>query len=146
MKKMILAAVGGVALAFAAPALSQAVPLNPGDYWDVTGVTIDDGHTAEYADFLASQWKPNQEFAKSKGWIKGYHVLANAYKRSDEPDLYLVVVYDRMPTAAEQMAREKEWDAYMKSDFRKRDTQSGMRAKYRKVGGTSLLQELVFNK
>lgn len=146
MKKTILAAVGGVALAFASPGFSQALPLDPGDYWDVTEVTIDDGHFSEYADFLASQWKPNQEFAKSKGWIKGYHVFANAYKRANEPDLYLVTVYDRVPTAAESLAREKEFDAYMKNNSRQRDAQSGVRAKYRKVGGTTMLQELVFTK
>lgn len=146
MKKMILAAVGGVALAFAAPGFGQAVPLDPGDFWDVTEVTIDDGHNAEYADFLAKQWKVNQDFAKSKGWIKGYHVFANAYKRDNEPDLYLVTIYDRVPTAAESIARGKEFDAFMKNDTRIRDAQSGARAKYRHVGGTMMLQELVFTK
>lgn len=146
MKKTILVAIGGVALAFASPGFTQAIPLEPGSYWDVTEVTVDDGHGAEYADFLASQWKPNQEFAKSKGWIKGYHVFGNPYKRANEPDLYLVTVYDRVPTAAESLAREKEFDAYLKSNSRQRDAQSGVRAKYRKVGGTTMLQELVFTK
>ncbi|WP_037503876.1 hypothetical protein [Sphingomonas jaspsi] len=146
MKKTILAALGGVALAFAAPGFGQAIPLDPGDYWDVTEVTVDDGHGAEYADFLASQWKPNQEFAKSKGWIKGYHVFENSYKRANEPDLYLVVVYDRVPTAAESKAREKEFDAYMQKDSRRRDAESGVRAKYRHIGGTSMLRELIFTR
>lgn len=146
MNKMILAACGGVALAFATPLFSQAIPLDPGDYWDVTEVTIDDGHNAEYADFLAAQWKPNQEFAKSKGWIKGYHVFANPYKRANEPDLYLVVVYDRIPTAAEDKAREKDMDAFMRRDSRRRDAESGMRAKYRHIGGTTMLREMVFTR
>ena len=146
MKRAMLAALGGVTLTFAVPALPQDIPLDPGDYWDVTEVTIDDGHFSEYADFLANQWKPNQEFAKSKGWSKGYHVFSNDYKRANEPDLYLVVIYDRVPTAAESLAREKEFDAYLKSNSRQRDAQSGVRAKFRHIGGTTMLRELIFKK
>lgn len=146
MNKSVLAAIGGMALMFSAPVFAQDYPLDPGSYWDVTEVTIDDGHFGDYADFLAGQWKASQEFAKSKGWIKDYHVIANIYKRANEPDLYLVSIYDRVPTAAEQMAREKEFDAFMKNSGRQREAGSAERAKYRHVGGTSMLQELVFKK
>ena len=47
------------------------------------------------------------EFAKSKGWIKAYYILSNNNPRKDEPDLYLVTVSDQMPTPAEQIAREQ---------------------------------------
>ncbi|HJP68556.1 MAG TPA: hypothetical protein VJ846_06615, partial [Sphingomicrobium sp.] len=97
MHKLILAAVGAATMLSAAPATSQNLPLVGGDYWDVTAVKIDDGHFADYADFLVNKARKQNEFAKSKGWIKAYYILSNNNPRKDEPDLYLVTVTDRMP-------------------------------------------------
>lgn len=143
--KTLLAA---IALAFASvtlatPAAAQELPTTYGDFWDVTGVTVEDAGVAAYADFLADQWKKQQEFAKSKGWISGYHVLSNLYKRPGEPDLYLITIYAAMPTAAESIARDKAYDAFFKTTVRKSLDESAGRAKWRKVIGTELLQELL---
>lgn len=40
-----------------------------------------------YANFLASTWKADQEYAKSKGWIKSYMVMSNVHGCKGEPDL-----------------------------------------------------------
>jgi hypothetical protein len=44
------------------------------------------------------------------------------------------------------VARAKEISAHLQSSARQADTQSGERAKYRKLGGNMLLQELVYRK
>lgn len=146
MRRLLLAAVGAATIAFATPAAAQDIPLEPGNYWEVAAITIDDGHFATYADHLAGNWRKSQEFAKSKGYIKSYHVLSNNNRRKDEPDLYLITVFDKQPTAAEQVAREKEFNAFMARTSRQMDSESGERAKYRKLSGSMLLQELVFKK
>jgi hypothetical protein len=143
MRNLILGAVGAATMLWAVPALAQEVPLVGGDYWDVTSVKIDDGHFADYADFLTTKARKQNEYAKSKGWIKAYYVLSNNNSRKDEPDLYLVTVSDRMPTPAEQIARGKEMNAYLQSDDRKEIAGSGQRATYRHITGDMLLQELV---
>jgi len=143
MRKLILGVAGAAMMLCAVPATAQSLPLVGGDYWDVTSVKIDDGHFAEYADFLVSKARKQNEFAKSKGWIKAYYILGNNNPRKDEPDLYLVTVSDRMPTPAEQIARGKEINAYMQSDDRKDIAESGQRATYRHITGDMLLQELV---
>jgi len=102
-----------------------------------------DGHFADYADFLVSDSRKQNEYAKSKGWIKAYYILSNNNNRKDEPDLYLVTVSDRMATPAEQIARNKEMNAYLKSDDRKQLAGSGQRATYRHITGDMLLQQLV---
>jgi len=144
MRKLMLAALGAATMLAAVPAAAQDLPLVPGDYWDVTSVKIDDGHFAEYADFLAANFRKENEFSKSKGWIKDYHILSNVNPRKDEADLYLVVVFDHVPTAAEQMAREKAANAFMATDTRKAISESGGRATYRHITGDELLQELVW--
>ena len=47
-------------------------PFVPGDYWEVTGIDLADGGAYKYARWLATEWKKDLEFVKSKGWIKDY--------------------------------------------------------------------------
>ena len=143
MRRLMLGALGAGCLALSFPAVAQDLPLVGGDYWDVTSVKIDDGHFGDYADFLAGQFRKDNEFAKSKGWIKAYYILSNNNPRKDEPDLYLVTVSDRMPTPAEAIARNKEMNAYLQSDDRKQLAGSGHRATFRHLEGDMLLQQMV---
>ncbi len=146
MRKMMLAALGAATMVFAIPAVAQDVPLVNGNFWNVTEVTIDDGHFSAYADFLAGQYRKQQEFAKSKGWIKDYYILANNNKRAGEPDLYLVQIFDHVTTPAEDVAREKDVNAFMALSSRQSEAGSGERAKYRHIGGNMLLQEQRYRK
>ena len=82
-------------------ALASEWPLIAGDFWEVTGIHLKDGGALAYANFLATEWKANQEFAKSKGWIKSYMVFSNNHARKGEPDFFLVVISERLPTGPE---------------------------------------------
>jgi len=146
MKKLLFTALGAAALSFASPSAAQDVPLVSGDFWNVSEITIDDGHFSEYADFLVTTYAKNQAFSKSKGWIKASYILANVNKRAGEPDLYLVTISDRPTTPAEDEARAKETNAFLQSSARQEDAQSGARAKYRHLGGNMLLQEQLYRK
>ena len=142
MRKFALAALGAAAFLYAIPAASQELPVVSGNFWNVSEVTVDDGQFATYVDFLAGQYRKNMEFQKSKGWIKDYYILSNNNKRAGEPDLYLVTIFDHVTTPAEDIAREKEFNAFMAQSTRQQDAGSGQRAKFRKLGGNFLLQEL----
>lgn len=127
-------------------AVADEWPLVQGNYWDVSGIEIKDGGGLKYATFLANEWRENQEFAKSKGWIKGYMVLANAYPRKGEPDLYLVTVTDSVVSGAESEKRQAEYMEWRKKTIVQMETESGNRAEFREVTSNSLLQELTFRK
>ena len=146
MRKTMIAALGAAAMLLSTPAISQDFPVKGGDYWTVAEITVDDGHFGDYADHLTGLYRKSMDFQKSKGWIKASYILANVNKRGNEPDLYLVTIADRPTTPAEDEARAKETNAYLQSSSRQADTQSGERAKYRKLGGSMLLQELVYRK
>jgi len=146
MHKFMIAALGAATIAFAGPAAAQDYPLKNGNFWNVAEVTIDDGHFGDYADHLAGMYRKSQDFAKSKGWIKESIILANINKRAGEPDLYLVTITDHITTPAEDEAREKEFNAFLATSARQQDAQSGARAKFRKLGGNFLLQELLYKK
>ena len=119
-------------------------PMYGGDYWEVTGIDIKDGGSWKYANWLATEWRKNSEFAKSKGWIKGYMILSNEYGRSNEPDIYLVRIREDIPSGAEGEKRSKEYMEWAKKSTEKMVEESGNRAEYREVMSSSLLQELKF--
>ena len=144
MRKLTLTALGAATMLFAIPAAAQDIPLKSGNFWSVTEVRIDDGHFSTYADYLSNEWRKQEEFTKSKGWIKDYYILGNIHKRGDEPDLYLVEVFDPLTTPAEDLAREKDMNAFFARTSRQSEAGSGERAKYRHIGGTMLLQEQVY--
>ena len=144
MRKMMLVALGAATMAFAVPATAQELPLKTADYWDVAAISVDDGHFPDYVDFLAGEFRKRNEFSKSKGWIKGYHILSNVNPRDGEPDLYLVTIFDHMTTPAEDIQREKEMNAFMAQTTRQGAAGSGHRATFRKLKGDMLLQELLW--
>ncbi|MDE2435284.1 MAG: hypothetical protein KGM49_03395 [Sphingomonadales bacterium] len=135
-----------IALAYATPAPAQENPFVAGDYSDVSTVTIDDGHFLDYAKFLASVWRANQDFAKSQGWIDNYQVLANVNKRPGEPDLILIVSFKAMPSGEESEKREEMFRQHMKMTDSQMEAASGERAKFRHVTGSQLWQALNFRK
>ncbi len=146
-KRIAAFAAAAVSLAFASPVLAQSeFPLVPGDYVDMAMITIDDGHNLDYANFLAGEWRKQQEFAKSQGWITGYEILSNVDKRKGEPDIYLVTKFTMMPDAAESAKRDEAFRKYMATTDSQMEKESGSRATYRHVIGSMLLQKLEWKK
>ncbi|MBV8503088.1 MAG: hypothetical protein JO006_15400 [Paucibacter sp.] len=131
-------------LVMPAPAVASDWPMVGGDFWEITGVHVKDGGEFAYAKFLASEWKASQEFAKSKGWIKGYSVFANAYPRKGEPELYLVVILDRLATGPESEKRNDEFVAWKKKTTAQLEKESGDRLEIREIQSGLLLQEMKF--
>ena len=100
----------------------------------------------DYTDFLASEFRKRNDFAVSKGWIKGYHILSNVNPRDGEPDLYLVTIFDHVTTPAEDIAREKEGNAFLAQTTRQGMAGSAHRATFRHLKGDMLLQEMVWSR
>lgn len=143
MKKFLIGAAALAAIA-STPATGQGWPMTPGDYWEVSAIDVTDGSGLAYATFLADRWRKNQEFAKSQGWIKGYHVLSNEYARKDEPELYLIVVFDKFADVAEGERRRVAFEAYNQRTTSQLQAESGDRAKIRTLAGDMLLREMKF--
>lgn len=119
-------------------------PFISGDYWEVTGIKTADGAGLKYARWLAGEWRKNSEFAKSQGWIKDFMVISNVHARSDEPDLYLIRVFENMATVEQGEERRKKYMEWAKKSMDKMAEESGNRAEYRTVMSTSLLRHMKF--
>lgn len=131
-------------LALSHPVAAQDYPMDPGDYVEMNMIEIMPGGAMDYANYLAGQWRKNQEFAKSKGWIKDYRVLANVDSRDGEPNLYLFTTFATVPSAAEEKRRRVEFLRWRQATDAQMIAESGDRAKFRKLRGSMLLQEQRF--
>lgn len=145
-RTVLVLALGATSMLMAARATADEWPLAPGNYWEVTGVKMKDGGGLAYANFLAGEWRDNQEFAKSKGWVKSYMILSNVNGRAGEPDLYLVTVTEDIPSAATSEKRQDEYMAWKKKTLAQMEKESGNRAEFREVVSSLLLQELTIRK
>jgi hypothetical protein len=149
MKAVRRKSLGILALCTASVLMSSAVlaqewPLVGGDYWTVTGIDVKDGGDLKYSSWLADEWRKDAEFAKSKGWIKDYRIMANVHGRAGEPDLYLIRVFEDMPSGPEGEARSKESMEWQTKSEEQMQSESGNRAQFREVMSTVLLQDLNF--
>ena len=135
-------AIAPAILSLSMPSVAQDFPADPAGYWDVTGIELTDGGAHGYMQWLAREWKKDQEFAMSKGWISGYKVMSNVSPRDGEPDLYLVVMYDDVPNGPEQIKQRAEYFAWQKKSVVKMEEESNGRLKMRRVMGTTMLQEM----
>ncbi|MGB5331434.1 MAG: hypothetical protein WBM80_13225 [Woeseiaceae bacterium] len=147
MRKNVFRIFTVILLSVSAMSIAQAQdepPFIGGDYWEVTGVKTADGAGLKYARWLAGEWRKNSEFAKSQGWIKDFMVISNVHARSEEPDLYLIRVFENMATVEENEKRRTAYMAWVKKSMDKMQEESGNRAEYRTVMSTSLLQHMKF--
>ena len=134
----------GSSLTVSSSLFAQDWPMTGGDFWEVSAIDVKDGAGVKYARWLATEWRKNLEFAKSKGWIKDYMVLSNVHQRKGEASLYLIRVMESIPTGAEGEERGKQWVEWMNKSVDKMQEESGNRAEYREVMSESLLQEMHF--
>jgi hypothetical protein len=145
-KGLLVLTLCSVAAAIPMRATADDWPLIQGDFWEVTGVHLKDGGALTYSNFLATEWKADQEFAKSKGWIKAYMVLSNGYNRKGEPDLYLITISERLPSGTEGEKRTDEYMDWKKKSQSQLQKESGNRLEVREIESNLLLQELKFRK
>jgi len=143
-KTMCVLVLGAASLTMTARASADEWPLVSGSYWEVTGIHIKDGGGLKYAAWLASEWRKNLEFSKSKGWIKDYKIFSNEFARAGEPNLYLVRITESIVSGAEGEKRQAEYMEWQKKTLAQMDAENGNRAEYREVMGSSLLQEMTF--
>jgi hypothetical protein len=143
MQRLLLGATALAISMTSIPAWAQQSSVKSSGYWTAARVDVDDGQLENYMDYLTRVWIPNQEYAKSQGWISDYHVLANVNSRDGEPDIVLITRFKEYPSVEEQDRRNAIINQRNKWDDHSADAASGQRTKMRKLMGSILYQEQV---
>jgi len=146
-KRSALAMVGALMLFVSLSATAQDEnPWKAGNYWNVTGIHVKDGGGLKYAQYLATEWVRNQEYAKSQGWISDFMVLSNTHPREGEPNLYLITISASLPSSDEADKRGRMSREFNKTTIAQMQAQSAGRAEIREVGSQVQLRQLVLRK
>lgn len=143
MHKLLLGATALAMIVTAVPAVAQQSSVKPGGYWTASRVDVLDGQFENYMDYLTRVWVPNQEFAKSQGWITDYAILSTMNARQGEPDVVLITRFAEFPSLAEQERRNDIINQRNKWDDHSADAASGQRGKMRDLIGSVMYQEQV---
>ncbi len=143
MRKLLIGAAALAIFMSSAPALAQQSSAKPGPLWTAARIDVEDGQYENYMDYVMKVWAPNQEFAKSQGWISDYYVLDNFNSREGEPDLILITRFNDFPSNAEIERRSAIMNERMKQDDHSGDAASGQRTKMRTLMGSVMYREMV---
>lgn len=139
MKLIVAAAAASLALAVPQGAMAQSEwPVVPNGHVEIGMISVDDGHSLDYANYLADGYRKSQDFAKAQGWIKDYQIWVNANPRKGEPDIWLVTWFDEFADAEESERRSKAFMDHMKKTEKQLQAESGQRATYRHQDGSML--------
>jgi hypothetical protein len=139
-------------LAFAAMllpnlSLAQAMPVRPfhdGPVWDITFVKAKPGVGLKYMEFLATEWKTEQEALKKAGLILNYMVIGTEAHSPSDFDLMLMIQYKDLATMeANQDKAEAVAMQALNSNDKKMIEGYQERASWREIIGDRLAREII---
>ncbi len=100
----------------------------------------------KYAQWLAGEWRTNEDFFVSQGWNTRYELLTNEFPRKGEPDFYIVRYFPKFIDNAEGEKRRQVMMQRYKRTEQKLQEESAGRASYRTVEGSMLLRKMEWKK
>jgi hypothetical protein len=143
MKSLFAGAALLVAATMVTPAAAQEVPVKNGTVWVASRIDVLPGQMPAYLDYLAAEWKKQQEWGKAEGHVISYHVMRTNHARNGEPDLILLIEYKDYATVAQQEAISKKYEAATGMNPRKGAAGNLEREKIRSLMGSTEYQELI---
>ena len=118
-------------------------PYRDGTVWNVTFVRMKPGMDTAYLNYLASDWKRNQEAAKKEGLIVSYKVLST---EAHSPDDWNLILMTEVKDLASMEANQDKADALsqkMVGDDQKQMQGYKDRSEIREITGVRLAREIV---
>jgi len=149
MKNMIRAI---AVLAFSAMllpnlSLAQTAPVRPfhdGPVWEITFVKAKPGVGLKYMNFLATEWKTEQEALKKAGLILNYMVIGTESHSPTDFDIMLMVQFKDLATMeANEDKREAVANQALNSNDQKMIEGYQERASWREIIGDRVAREVV---
>ena len=137
---LALSAVGAAALTVHAQVKR---PYHDGTVWNVTFVRMKPGMDSAYLNYLASDWKRNQEAAKKEGLIVSYKVLST---EAHSPDDWNLILMTEVKDLASMEANQDKADALaqkMVGDDQKQMQGYKDRSEIREIMGIRQAREIV---
>lgn len=95
--RKVFVIVGILVLAFSAVVYTQVIrPYHNGSVWSIGFIRVKPGMDAAYMNYLATEWKRNQEALKKEGVIVSYKVLTTEAHGAADFNVMLLTEYKNL--------------------------------------------------
>lgn len=118
-------------------------PYRNGSVWEIAFIRVKPGMDTAYLNYLASEWKRNQEAAKREGLILSYKVLTTEAHGSTDWNLLLMTEYKDLATMEANEAKADALAQKVIGDDQKQMQGYKERLEIREVMGSRLAREIV---
>jgi hypothetical protein len=113
---------------------------NDGPVVEISSIRTVDGHFDDYMQWLATNWKKQEEAAKKAGLITKYQVLVAQPQGPNDPDIYLIVEYKNWAALDGLGGKFDAVTAQVEGSIEKANQSEVDRAKIRIVLGAKTVQ------
>lgn len=118
-------------------------PYRNGSVWEIGFIRVKPGMDTAYLNYLASDWKRNQEAAKREGLILSYKVLMTEAHGSMDWNLLLLTEYKDLATMEANEPKAEALAQRIIGDDQKQMQGYKERLEIREVMGQRLAREIV---
>jgi hypothetical protein len=126
---------------------AQAAPVRPfhdGPVWEIAFVKAKPGVGLKYLNYLATEWKTEQEALKKAGLILNYMVIGTESHSPNDFDLMLMTQFKDLATMeANQEKREAVANQALNSNDQKMIEGYQERASWREIIGDRVAREII---
>lgn len=120
-----------------------ARPYRNGSVWNVAFIKMKPGMESAYLNYIATDWKRNQEAAKKEGLILSYKVLTTEAHGSGDFNIMLMTEYKDLATMEANEAKEDNLLQTVVGDDQKQRQGYKERLEIREVLQDRLAREIV---
>ena len=118
-------------------------PYRNGSVWTVSMIHVKPGMDSAYLNYLATDWKRNQEAAKKEGLLLSYKVLVTEGHSPTDWDLLLMTEFKDLATMEANEGKADALAQKVVGDDQKQMQGYKDRSEIREVMGTRLAREIV---
>jgi hypothetical protein len=118
-------------------------PYKSGSVWDIAFIRVKPGMDTAYLNYLATDWKRNQEAAKREGLILSYKVLVTEAHGGTDWNLILMTEFKDLATMEANEAKADALAQKVIGDDQKQMQGYRERLEIREVMGSRLAREII---
>lgn len=144
VRSMVVVFIALVTLIIAGIAVAQVKrPYHDGSVWDISFIRVKPGMGAAYMNYLATDWKRNQEAMKKAGLILSYKVIGSEPHSPTDFDLMLMTEYKDLATMEAGSDKADDLSQTVVGNDQKQMEGYKQRLEIREVLGDRLSREII---